>query len=170
MSILTREEILKEIELGNIKIDPFSRDQVGPGSVDLYLDNKIRIFKKIHKVFHVTEEADYREITELVVVRDFFLLMPGETALGITRETITLSPSICGWLEGRSRYARLGLLVHITAGFMQPGINNKQILEMSNVSPIPLAIHPGTPICQFIFQRTVGEATYRGKFSNQDTL
>jgi hypothetical protein len=66
-------------------------------------------------------------------------LLPGQACLGITVETIQLAPGLCGLLEGRSRFARLGLFVHITAGFMQPGINNRQVLEIynaSNVTPI----------------------------------
>jgi dCTP deaminase len=50
---------------------------------------------------------------------------------------------------------------------MQPGIDNKQVLEISNFSPMPLALYPGTAICQFVFQRTIGHATYKGRFKNQ---
>ena len=169
MSILTRDEIFKEIKKGGIEIDPFSEDMVGPGSVDLTLDNRFRTFKKLHNIYDVTDDANFHEITDMVEIADneHFVLMPQETVMGITRERIKLPPYICGWLEGRSRFARLGLMVHITAGFMQPGINNHQVLEIANVSSVPLALHPGTRICQFIFQRTIGEATYQGKFVNQ---
>jgi len=171
MSILTRDEILKEIEQGNIKIEPCDKNMIGPASVDLHLSNVFRIFKKVHSVISVSLESYrelYRDVTEKIEVRDRLLLMPGETVLGLTQEKISLAPSICGWLEGRSTFARLGLLVHISASFMQPGIANKQVLEISNFSPMPLEVHPGTPICQFIFQRTVGEARYEGQFKLQD--
>ena len=69
--------------------------------------------------------------------------------------------------DGRSRFARLGLLVHISAGFMQPGTFNNTVLEIFNMSPRPLRIFPGTPICQFIFQRTLGQARHTGRFSGQ---
>jgi len=169
MSILTRDEILKEIRQGNIVIEPFSEDTVGPGSVDLSLGNKFRTFRKLHEIYNVDDDANFHEITTLEEIPDdkYFVLMPGETVLGITGERVKLPPYICGWLEGRSRFARLGLMVHITAGFIQPGVNNYQVLEISNVSPVPLALHPGTRICQFIFQRTIGEAVYKGKFINQ---
>jgi dCTP deaminase len=72
--------------------------------------------------------------------------------------------------EGRSRFARLGLFVHITAGFMQPGINNRQVLEIYNASSYPLELVPGTRICQFIFMKMSGTATYQGRFSNQEKL
>jgi len=67
-------------------------------------------------------------------------------------------------LEGRSRFARLGLFVHITAGFMNPGINNRQVLEIYNASNHPLRLWPGTKICQFVFLKMIGNATYSGIF------
>jgi dCTP deaminase len=167
MSILTHDEILKEIAAGNIVVDPFDPSLVGPASIDLHLGTEFRVFRKGHDIFRVTEEANYEEITERIVVSDHLLLMPQETILGITEEKITLASNICGWLEGRSRFSRLGLLVHISASFMQPGIENKQVLEISNFSPMPLALYPGTAICQFVFQRTIGQAKYSGRFRNQ---
>ena len=167
MSILTHDEILKEIKSGAIKIEPYHPDCVGPASVDLHLGNEFRVFRKVHDIVSVTPDSNYEEITERVLVDDHLLLMPQETVLGITVEKITLSSNLCGWLEGRSSFSRLGLLVHISASFMQPGISNKQVLEISNQSPMPLALYPGIAICQFIFQRTIGEATYQGKFKNQ---
>lgn len=167
MSILTHDEILKEVDSGRIQIDPFNPDAVGPASVDLRLDNKFRVFKKLHGTFDVREDADYEQITEYMEVEERFLLLPGESVLGITLERVTLPPDICGWLEGRSRFARVGLTVHVTASFMQPGISNKQVLEINNVSPIPLFLYPGTYICQFIFQKCIGSARYQGRFANQ---
>ncbi|MEM1988447.1 MAG: dCTP deaminase [Candidatus Woesearchaeota archaeon] len=167
MSILTKEEILKEIELGNIKINPFRIENLGPASIDLTLWNKFRIFKKINNIVDVTNETNYKEYSELIV-SDSILILPGETILGITEEEIILSENICGWLEGRSRFARLGLLVHISASFMQPGIQNHQVLEITNMGKIPLRLHAGTKICQFIFQRTEGKAKYSGIFKSQE--
>ena len=123
MSILTRDEILKEIKSGNLVISPFNEKKVGPGSVDLHLGKEFRIFRKMHNIYHVTDDSDFNEITEIIVVDDYFVLMPGETVLGITEERLTLPMYLCGWLEGRSRFARLGLMVHITASFMQPGLD-----------------------------------------------
>jgi dCTP deaminase len=167
MSILTHDEILKEIEVGHIRIDPYDPTAIGPASVDLHLGSEFRVFRKARGVVRVTAETDYEAVTEKIHVTDTLMLMPGETVLGITQEQITLAPHLCGWLEGRSRFARLGLLVHVSASFMQPGIANKQCLELSNFSPMPLAVSPGLPICQFIFQRTIGEARYAGRFRDQ---
>ena len=96
--------------------------------------------------------------------------MPGETVLGITRERLRLGPGLCGWLEGRSRFARLGLMVHISAPFMGPGIDSQQVLEMSNFGPAPLAVSPGLPICQFVFQKLEGNEQYEGRFAGQTQL
>ncbi|HWP29534.1 MAG TPA: dCTP deaminase [Chloroflexota bacterium] len=170
MGILTRDAILARIADGSIRIDPFDPSQVGPASIDLHLDRQFRVFKKVHAVFHVTEDMDAEAVTELLEVDDHLILMPGEAALGITRERITLPDDLCGWLEGRSRFARVGLMIHITASFMHPGIDNRQVLEMYNAGPFPLAIHPGIAICQFIFAECVGRARYKGYFRNQLSL
>lgn len=167
MSIITKNEIIKEMKNGNIKIEPFNKKYIGPGSVDLSLGKYFRVFKKAEKIYDVTEKLDYKDITELVETKSI-VIQPQETIMGITLEKITLAPNICGWLEGRSRFARLGLLVHISASFMHPGISNHQVLEISNMGHVPLRLHTGTKLCQFIFQRTDGSAKYTGSFLNQD--
>ena len=168
--ILTHDSILEEIKKGAIIITPFDVESIGPASVDLRLGTAFRRFKHLNHVYNVTEDASFEDMTEEVTVPDgeTLLIKPGETILGVTTERIKLSPSICGWLEGRSRFARLGLAVHVTSGFMQPGIDNHQVLEMSNLSPTPLALIPGTRLCQFIFQRCEGEAVYSGRFQGQE--
>ena len=170
MCVLTKQEIVKEIEEGNIKISPFDPDQVGPGSVDLHLGNEFRVFEKTQETYHVTDEVNYHQITKVKRAEDYIVLAPNEIIHGITRERITLAPNICGWLEGRSKYARVGLMVHVTAGFIQPGIDNRQVLEILNFSNRPMAIHVGTRICQFIFERTEGAAIYKGIFRRQHRL
>jgi dCTP deaminase len=164
---LAKTEILREIEYGNIVIDPFDPEMVGPASVDLRLSNVFRVFKTVRRNMAINDLSDFKNATERVVVSDFLLLIPGETALGITMERIKLSENICGWLEGRSRFARFGLLVHISASFMQPGIDNHQVLELSNFGPQPLELYPGTRICQFIFERAEGKGKYKGTFQLQ---
>ena len=169
MSVLGRQAILSAIEQGSITITPFTPELVGPASIDLTLANTFRVFRKVHQVIDVRENTDYRQLTEKMEVPagQHILIMPGETILGITKERLRLGPGLCGWLEGRSRYARLGLMVHISAPFMGPGIDSQQVLEMSNFGPAPLAVYPGTPICQFVFQRLDGEERYEGCFAGQ---
>jgi dCTP deaminase len=169
MTILARSEILREIERGRIKIDPFDERLVGPASVDLHLSSVFRLFVHLPSTLDVTEELDFRTATKGYVVPsgEGLLLQPGQTVLGMTLERVELAPDICGWLEGRSRFARVGLLVHVSSSFMQPGLANHQVLEMSNSGPIPLRVRPGTAICQFIFQRVAGEGSYAGVFRHQ---
>ncbi len=167
MGVLTHDEILRRVRDGTIIIEPFVESQVGPASVDLHLDNKFRVFRALPHIHPVTEDANFEDVTELIEVDDHLLLLPGQAVHGITVERITLPDNLCGRLEGRSRFARIGLMVHMTAGFMQPGISNKQVLEMINVGPVPLSIYPGTAVCQFIFEECVGRAHYHGRFENQ---
>jgi dCTP deaminase len=170
MTVLTHDAILEEIKQGNIKISPFDEKQVGPGSIDLHLGDEFRMFKSMHEVVHVNDRIEPKDYTDIVKVKDHLLLMPGEAVMGITTEKITLAPDLCGWFEGRSRFARIGLLVHISASFIQPGISNKQVLEMSNMSHMPLAIYPGTALCQLVIERTEGKATYKGRYSSQNKV
>lgn len=169
MSVLGRHAILQAIEAGTISITPFNPELVGPASVDLTLASTIRVFRKVHEVIDVRESTDYRAYTDKIEIAagTHILIMPGETILGITRERLSLGPGLCGWLEGRSRFARLGLMVHISAPFMGPGIDSQQVLEMSNFGPAPLAVSPGLPICQFVFQRLEGNEQYAGRFAGQ---
>ena len=166
MSILTHHKILEGIEKGEIEIDPYEPENVGPGSVDLRLGDRFRVFDSENGTFDVDEDADYRKISSSYQ-QDTLVIQPTETVLGITKERITLPPHLCGWLEGRSRFARLGLMVHISASFMQPGISNHQVLEISNMGHLPMRLHAGTRICQFVFQETKGEAEYKGSFRDQ---
>ena len=169
MSVLGRQAILQAIEQGDITITPFTPELVGPASVDLTLASTFRVFRKVHKVIEVREDTDYRDVTDKLEVPSgqHILIMPGETILGITRERLRLGPGLCGWLEGRSRFARLGLMVHISAPFMGPGIDSQQVLEMSNFGPAPLEVYPGIAICQFVFQKLEGNEQYKGHFAGQ---
>jgi dCTP deaminase len=169
ITILSRNEILKYIEDGKIEINPFNENQVGPTSIDLTLGNDFRVFRKVREIFHVKENIRYEDVTEVISVKegDYLLLMPGELVHGITKERIKLPENLAGWIEGRSRFARIGLMIHVTAGLVQPGCENKQVLEISNMSPMPIALYPGTRICQIILERLEGKARYEGTFKDQ---
>jgi dCTP deaminase len=169
MSILTRDVILGLIHSGKIEIDPYSEDLVGPASVDLRLDSNFKIFRNIWKPHNVVEDNGLNEITESVHIPDgeCLMLMPGRSCLGITLERIRLPSNICGWLQGRSRFARLGLVIHATASFIQPGVNNKQVLEITNTGEIPLNLVPKVALCQIILEDCVGNATYSGIYNAQ---
>ncbi len=172
MAILTRNEIRKAIDQGLIRIEPLDRSQIGAGSVDLTLGNDFRIFKKHRGIFHIRDESAFENLTELISLQDgeTIIVRPQEMILGITREKITIAENYCGWLEGRSRFARFGLAIHVTAGFMHPGISNHQVLEIVNLGHTRLALYPGTRICQIILEKCIGTAKYSGKFEVQDKL
>jgi dCTP deaminase len=168
--ILTRDVILHEIAAGRVIIEPLVPDQIGPASIDLHLGDEIRVMEGGPDVVAVTEDSDYRAITRVRALDAPYLLRPGETIHGITRERIRLPGDIAGWLEGRSRYARLGLMIHVTAGFVAPGVASRQVLEMSNVAGRPLSIRAGVRVCQIVLQRCEGSAMYAGRFAQQEAL
>jgi dCTP deaminase len=166
--ILTRSRIFDEIKSGRVVLSPFDESAVGPGSIDLTLGPELRIFKNIEHTIPVTTKTDYREITELARIEGSYIIKPGELVLGITEEHITLPGDICGWLNSRSRFARLGLMVHITAPFIQPGESGRQVLEIYNTGPNVLELVPGERLCQLILQRCEGSAVYDGHFKEQE--
>ena len=94
-------------------------------------------------------------------------LLPGEFVLARTKERIKLPEDLSGFLSGRSRFARLGLGVHVTAFFINPGVNNRQVFEIKNNSNNPLVISPGLKIGQMIFVRNEGRAKYKGRYKKQ---
>jgi dCTP deaminase len=170
MAVLTRDALLAEIAAGALALEPFDPTAVGPASIDLTLGDEIRVLEPGPDPIPIRDDSDFRLYTRKASLERPYVLAPGETIHGITRERITLSPSLCGLLEGRSRFARLGLMIHVTSAFVQPGVSNRQVLEMSNVSGHPLEIHAGVRICQLVVLRAEGSAVYQGRFSRQESL
>jgi dCTP deaminase len=162
--ILTKDEILKRIKNGKIKISPYNKNNLGPASYDLTLGDEFRTYPG-SKEIAVSEATDYKKFSK--ISKGSIKLKHGDFVLAVTKERITLADDICGWLSGRSRFARLGLQIHSTAAFMQPGIDNHQVLEIYNLSKNTLELKPGTRICQIIFERTEGKARYKGIFAKQ---
>ena len=167
MSVLTHDVILRELDSGRVRIDPFDVSQVGVASIDLTLGAEIREIVRDETAIRVEDATDYRDHTRVLGLDEPYRLEPGSTIHGITEEHITLPPDLCGFLEGRSRFARLGLMIHVTSAFVQPGVSNRQVLEMSNVSSRALEIVAGVRVCQLVLMRTDGQATYRGRFQDQ---
>ena len=166
--ILTKDEILKEIKRKKVAIQPLDTDSIGPASIDLKLGNRLRVFKKNKAVVSIDEAIDYKKITKVVDISKGYILKPGELVLGITKERITLADNICGWLQSRSRFARFGLMSHITAPFICPGVSNYQVLEIFNASNRKLKLRPSLKICQLILQQCRGSAKYQGRFKDQE--
>ena len=164
--VLSDKSIRDEIASGRIGIDPFSHDDVQPASVDLHLDDKVLVFRNSTAPY-VDLRRDIPELNEMILIEDDepFILHPGEFVLGNTLERITLSDSIVARLEGKSSLGRIGLLIHSTAGFVDPGWDGNLTLELSNVSRLPLTLYKGMPIGQISFQylSTPAENPYGSK-------
>ena len=151
---LSDVDIKKAMKKGELKIKPFKPDQVGPGSVDLTLGGTFWFFKEKYIGKRVDlDKVSFREATRKVKA-DSVVLGQGEMCLAISEEKITLSPGIMGRLEGRSRYARMGLAVHITSAVVQPGSNNHQVFEILNSAPFTVVLHRGMRISQVVFSHT----------------
>ena len=175
--ILTRDKILTAVQAGEIKIDPFDEGALDAASYDLTLYNQIRVFIEGLNEIDLNDMAQdahaLLRITRIVPVpaESYYLLKPGELVLGMTVEKLTLAPNIAGSLEGRSRFARMGLMVHITASFLQPGIRNtRQVFEIFNASRNAIKLRSGVRIAQVVFERCEGSAVYGGVFANQRRL
>jgi dCTP deaminase len=164
--ILTRNEILKRIKAGELSITPFDRKSVGPASIDLSLDKRIREFDE-QNVSIIDELIDYKSITRVINISKGYILKPGMLVLGITKETVSLPGNLCGWINSRSRFARIGLMSHIAAPFISPGVSNKQVLEIFNAGNHPINLVPGVKICHLVLEECKGSAIYKGKFRKQ---
>ena len=154
--VLSDKSIREEIGSGGIGIDPFDPSDVQPASVDLHLDDKVLVFRNSTAPY-VDLRRDIPELNEMVIIEDDepFILHPGEFVLGNTLERISLSDSIVARLEGKSSLGRIGLLIHSTAGFVDPGWDGHLTLELSNVSRLPLTLYKGMPIGQISFPISV---------------
>jgi dCTP deaminase len=152
--ILSDRDILREIEAGRIAIDPLERECVQPSSVDLHLGNKLLLFRNSHRPYiDVKQPVDELMEPQEVAYGDSFAVHPLEVLLASTYESVTLPDDLVARLEGKSSLARLGLLVHATAGFVDPGWRGHLTLELSNVTKFPILIYPGMKIVQISFMR-----------------
>lgn len=157
--IFSDRTIREAIDAGRIEIDPFDPSYVQPSSIDLRVDRMFQVFEN-HKYPHIDPKAPQTDLTTLVKVDgdEPFILHPGEFVLGATLERVRLGNDIVARLEGKSSLGRLGLLIHSTAGFVDPGFDGYLTLELSNVATLPIAIYPGMKIGQISFYQLTTEA------------
>lgn len=150
--VLSDRTIRREIEAGNIVVDPLGPDAIQPASVDLRLGNLFRVFRNAQVPF-IDVKQEYPDLTELVEIDDErpFVLHPGEFALAVTYERVTLPNTIVGRLEGKSSLGRLGLLIHSTAGYVDPGWDGALTLELSNVANLPITLYWKMKVSQISF-------------------
>ncbi len=151
--MLSDTDIKKAMKEGLIKIVPFKPDQLGPASVDLTLSNEWYIFREKYRAKQIDlAKTGFKQVLKKIK-SDIMILEPGSMCLGKTLEKITLAPDISGKFEGRSRYARMGLAIHVTSALIQPGSSNHQILEIVNLSPNTYILHKGMRVSQIVFNR-----------------
>jgi dCTP deaminase len=173
--VLSDGEIRRLLEQGRIGIEPFEESQIQPSSVDVRADRYFRVFRN-SRYPYIDVKREQEELTELVEVPDDepFILHPGEFVLGSTLERVTLPDDVVGRLDGKSSLGRLGLLIHSTAGFIDPGWDGHVTLELSNVANLPITIYPEMKIGQLSFvrlsepaERPYGSAGIGSKYQGQ---
>jgi dCTP deaminase len=158
--VLSDRTIAKAIGDGRIAIDPYDESLLQPSSLDVRVDRYFRVFRNWnYSYIDVKQEQD--ALTELVEITDDepFILHPGEFVLGSTLERITLPDDLVARLEGKSSLGRLGLLIHSTAGFIDPGWDGHVTLELSNVANLPITIYHAMKIGQLSFMQMTEPAS-----------
>ncbi len=175
MTVLADRDIRSELEDGRVRIDPYDPADLQPSSVDLHLDRSFRVFRN-NRYPYIDVRAQQPDLTELLRVEDeeAFILHPGEFVLGQTLEWVELPDDLVARLEGKSSLGRLGLLIHSTAGYVDPGWKGNLTLELSNVANLPIALYYGMKIGQISFfrmsspvERPYGSAGLGSKYQGQ---
>ena len=173
--VLSDRTIRRLIAEGRIEIEPYDETLMQPSSLDVRVDRLFRVFRNSRYPF-IDVKVDQSELTELVEVADAepFILHPGEFVLGSTLERVKLPDDLVARLEGKSSLGRLGLLIHSTAGFIDPGFDGHVTLELSNVANLPITIYPAMKIGQLSFvqmsepaERPYGSAGMGSKYQGQ---
>ena len=157
--LLSDRDIKAEVDAGRIGLEPYAADMVQPSSIDVRLDRYFRVFEN-HRYPHIDPAADQSELTRAVEPQgdEPFILHPGEFVLGSTLERVALPDDLVARLEGKSSLGRLGLLIHSTAGYVDPGWDGYLTLELSNVANLPITLYPGMKIGQISFFRLTSPA------------
>ena len=149
--VLSDRTIRRLLDEGRIGIEPYDESLLQPSSVDVRVDRYFRVFHNARYPFIDVREPQ-EDLTELVEAdTEPFILHPGEFVLGSTLERIRLPDDLVARLEGKSSLGRLGLLIHSTAGFIDPGWDGHVTLELSNVANLPITIYHGMKIGQLSF-------------------
>jgi dCTP deaminase len=151
-AVLSDGTIRRLVEEGRIRMDPWDPSLVQPASVDLRLGDSFRVFHN-HRASAIDLRHPPENLTEEVIVPadESFVIHPGEFCLGRTLEWVELPDDIVARIEGKSSLGRLGLIVHATAGFCDPGWKGTLTLELNNLTRIPIKLWPGLPIAQLSF-------------------
>ena len=156
MAILSDKTIKEYLEEGKIVIDPLKDEQqIQPSSVDMRLGDEFKVFKVIRKPYiDPKDEEDIAEYMESSTVPEgeAFIIHPNEFALATTQEYVKVPDDLVARVEGRSSMGRLGVTMHVTAGYVDPGFEGRITLEISNIGAMPVALYPGKRVCQLVFE------------------
>lgn len=156
MAILSDKTIREYLEEGKIEIKPLlDEKQIQPSSIDMRLGDEFKVFKVIRKPFiDPKDEEDIASYMEDTTVEEgeAFIIHPNEFALATTLEYVKVPDDLVARVEGRSSMGRLGVTMHVTAGFIDPGFEGKITLEISNIGSMPVALYPGQRVCQIVFE------------------
>lgn len=152
---------------GEELVTPFDPEAVEPASIDLRLSDELLV-PEYHDVPFVDLGAPADFMAKVKISEHGYVLHPGDFVLGVTKETVTLPDHIVGKIEGKSSIGRLGLIVHVTAGFIDPGFRGPLTLEMVNLLDRPIILRPDKKICQvaFAYMHTPVEKPYQGRYQN----
>ncbi len=154
LMVLSDKTIKEELAKGRIVISPLNQEDIQPASVDLRLDRKLLVFTASRRP-HIDVKTALEGLTETVEIGDDapFILHPGEFVLGSTLEHIELPDDLVARLEGKSSLGRIGLVIHSTAGFVDPGWKGHLTLELSNLARLPITLYYGMKIGQISYLR-----------------
>ncbi len=157
MAILSDKDIKKHLKSGKIVINPLTNPkiQIQPSSVDLRIGREFKGFRIIRKpCIDPLDQTDLESYMESFYIDEGepFIIHPGEFALAATYETIKLPNDLVARVEGRSSMGRLGVTMHVTAGYIDPGFHGKITLEISNIGKMPVALYTGQRVCQIVFE------------------
>src|SRR6059058_4108203 len=173
--VLSDATIARYLAERRIEIEPYDESLLQPSSVDVRVDRLFRVFHN-NRYPYIDVREEQEDLTELVEMEDdtAFILHPGQFVLGSTLERIQLPDDLVARLEGKSSLGRLGLLIHSTAGFIDPGWDGHVTLELSNVANLPITIYYGMKIGQLSFvqltepaERPYGSDALGSKYQGQ---
>lgn len=159
--VLSDRTIRKEIAKGRLVIDPLDESCIQPASLDVHLNRKFLVFRNSRQPYIDVRQSqdDLMEVVEIAGDTPF-ILHPGEFVLASTLESVTIPDDIVARLEGKSSLGRLGLLIHSTAGYVDPGWSGQLTLELSNVASLPITLYLGMKIGQLSFLRLTEPAEH----------
>ena len=140
--VLSDRSISEALASGRLVVDPIGEAAVQPASLDIRLDRFFRVFRN-HREAYIDVHDQAENLTEGYEIDEDepFVLHPGEFVLGSTLERVELADDLVARIEGKSSLGRIGLLVHATAGYVDPGWNGKLTLELSNVATLPIRLY-----------------------------